>query len=215
MQFASPHQDRSRAGGIGLVIGLHVVFIWALANGLIPHVSIEPPHKTDVDVRQNDHPKEPPPVKKLDLPPSPQQPQFQPQKIRDDFPFIEAKLPTDTGDIRPPVIKEGPTEPPTVVARVDEPHGKAKGGVNAAGMLCQTMGVPELPAASVEGLAAFKVLGTVRNGRVVAVDIAITKALSDSRVMRKLQHNIDSTLRNTYSCSSDGQFQQEFVFRLE
>ncbi len=85
--------------------------------------------------------------------------------------------------------------------------------VTTPGMLCATMGRPETPSVAFDGEVLIKVQGTVMNGRVVAVDVISRSGLADRRALRALTQSVDSTLRDTYQCATNGVFQQEFVFR--
>lgn len=213
MHFASTPHDGSRAGGIGLVIGLHVLFVWALASGLVQKITVPAKHKVDARVIEDAPPPPPQPVIRDTEPP--------PQVLTTQIPMPE--VPPDTPPpgptitARPDVIPSLPDQPQGggATKAVDPTPPAIVQPLRSAGMLCQTMGRPELPATGTAGVASFQVLGTVRDGRVVDVKLSVLQALGDRKAMRRLAENIESTLKDTYHCSSSGQFQQEFVFRLD
>ncbi|MBH9576800.1 hypothetical protein [Inhella proteolytica] len=216
MQFASkPHASSSRLSGLGFVIVLHLLMIWALANGLVQRIVKPAPHETEVTVvPQKELPKElPKPVVREFEPPKAPLPWMPPTE-----PF-EVSAPQDkaisTNPAAEPPAPSGPTTGTTQAAA--EPTLPATAPVaQSASMLCPQMGRPELPALGVEGLASFRVLGTVRNGRVVAVELTALRALSDRRAMRQLAQVLERTVRETYQCgSSNGQFTQDFDFRID
>jgi protein TonB len=214
MQFSNtPQQEAgSRLGGLGLVILLHAVMIYALASGLVQRITKAPPQKTDVRVTLDTPPPEPEPPRPL---------------LRDALPEVPKPLWT------PPIehwveVQQTPklvveSGPPPTSTDADQP-GKSKdiappsmplAGLQSAGMLCPVRAQPELPALNVTGMASFKAVGTVRGGRVVAVDLVALRHLSDRRAMRSLAANVERALREGYQCSQDGQFEQEFLFRID
>ncbi len=217
MQFASTsHASSSRLGGLGFVIVLHLLMIWALANGLVLRTVKPVVHETDVTVLpQKELPKElPKPVVRDFEPPKAPVPWMPPTEI------FEIALPQDkaisTNPAAEPPTHIGPTTGGSTTAAAEPAQPATAPAIQSAGMLCPQMGRPELPALGVEGLASFRVLGTVRNGRVVAVELTALRALSDRRAMRQLAQVLERTVRETYQCgSSNGQFTQDFDFRID
>ena len=65
------------------------------------------------------------------------------------------------------------------------------------------------------GEAAFRVVGTVKAGRVTGVDIQALRGNLDGKSRRALQSAISSALRDSYECPGDHVFEQEFQFRIE
>lgn len=215
MQFAStPHANGSRLGGLGFVIVLHVLMIWALANGLVQKFVKDPPQQTDVVVlpERQPEPKPPEPVQR-DFEPPKAPVAWMPKTETFDIEVIQDKAITTHASAEPP-MPSGPTIGTQAAAEPTQPT--VPPAIQSAGMLCPQMGRPELPALGVEGLASFRVLGTVLNGRVVAVELTALRALSDRRAMRQLATVLERTVRETYQCgSSNGQFTQDFDFRID
>jgi len=214
MHFAStPSASGSRLGGIGFVAALHVLMIWALADGLLPKLVKSPPSKTDVVVLPDKLPPPPPPEPVQRAVEAPQLPQsiWVPPRDPIEFQIAHENAPTASTTVVPP--PEGPrtTAQPEVPAQPP-----ATPAIQPAGLMCPQMGRPELPALGVEGQASFRVLGTVRNGRVVAVELTALRTLGDRRAMRQLAQALEQTVRETYQCgSSNGQFTQDFDFRID
>lgn len=213
MNFAQENQAGSRMTSFGIVILLHVLMIWALASGLARKVveAVKGPIETKVIEEVKPPPPEPekivPPPPDLKAPPPPfvPVPEIQVQAPPPpNAPVVQSTTPPPAAVVRP--------SPPPAPAPVQAPAPPAK---VSAGMLCPTMGRPELPAVNWEGTAEYRVLGTVKSGRVVAVEIAVKRGVPDRRAQRQLIKAIEETIRDTYKCTTDGIFEQEFVFRIE
>lgn len=214
MNFAQENQAGSRVTSFGIVVAIHVLMIWALVSGLAQKVvdAVKGPIETKVIEEIKPPPPEPekivPPPPDLKAPPPP----FVP------IPEISVQAPPpptaiQTQSSTPPQVTDVRPAPPPAPAPVAAPAPRPERV--SAGMLCPTMGKPELPSINFEGAAEYKVLGTVKGGRVVAVEIAVKRGVPDRRAQRQLISVIESTLRDTYKCTSDGIFEQEFVFKFE
>lgn len=203
----------SRIGSLTAVVLLHGVAISMFASGLMLRAPLPKPERPQVEVKKPDPPKlDPVPVVKVDKP------------VLDQFRVIEAPIPVvPRQDDAAPHISVQPSNDPTareiglpaglVSHPVTEPTTVASGPV-APGMLCSRMPAPEMPA-SLDQAAELRVIGTVRGGRVIAVEFTAARGLSDRRALRQLQQAVDRTLREGYQCSSEGRFEQEFLFRPE
>lgn len=214
MQFASPAQTASsRMGGLGFVVALHLLMMWALATGLLPKIIKAPPKPTDVVVLKADPLVEPPPQPLVSDPklPPPAQAVWIPQDPLV-VPSASEHALTASPDATPTVV-DRPSVSVTPTSRA-EPTPVAT--PQTAGALCSQMGRPEVPALGVDGQASFRAIGTLRQGRVVDVQLTVLRGLSDRRAMRVLAQSIDHTLRETYVCGThSGQFTQDFDFHIE
>lgn len=218
MHFGSSPSASSRWTSLALVALLHLLMVYAISTGLI-HRAVQTLNP-------------PPQVKMVDeaLKPPPELPKLPLRDVVIERPDI-VRVPTPTV---PPI--DNPLPPIQVVAHDVFPpvtDGPAKAGTGtpgpgvnvvpeaakaqpvSAGMLCPVMAKPELPASALEGMAQLRVQGTVRGGRVVAVEVQTLQALPDRRAQRQLVSSVENTLRSGYQCSNDGVFSQEFVFRVE
>ncbi|MBH9553731.1 hypothetical protein [Inhella gelatinilytica] len=214
MQFASPVQTASsRMGGLGFVVALHVLMIWALANGLLPKIIKSPPKPTDVVVLQAEPPVEPPPlplVRDPSLPP-PSQTVWIPQD-----PLVVHAATDHTVTASPDAVPAVVDRPSVSVTPTQRAEPTPASTPQSVGALCSQTGRPEIPALGVDGQASFRVIGTLRQGRVVDVQLTVLRGLSDRRAMRVLAQSIEHTLRETYLCGThNGQFTQDFDFRIE
>lgn len=213
MNFAQDGKAGSRTTAFVIVVLLHILVIWAIASGLARKVVEKVAGPIETKVIEEIKPPPPPPEKIVPPPPDLKAPPppFVP------IPEIQVQAPPPPTAIQtqsttpPPVQDFKPAPPPAAAA----PAPAAKPAVVTAAMLCPTMGKPEAPSISYEGIAEFKVIGTVRGGRVVAVDFQTRRGIPDRRAQRQVLSAIENTLRDTYRCSTDGQFEQDFVFRFE
>lgn len=210
----------SRLTGIGLVALIHLVLAWALVHGLIRQAF--------------EAPKPPIVVRPLDpaQPPTPPEPHPEPTIVLKDpvlTPLTPPEVPQDAA--APPVatVSLFDSTPATAATEVagtrSGPAGPAGPAVAPPAVLpagpvpprlvCTQMGTPEAPALSWSGEAVFRVLATVRNGRVTAAEIHALRGNMDTKTRRALQSAIDTTLRSSYECPGNHQFEQEFQFRIE
>ncbi len=214
MNFAQENQAGSRMTSFGIVILLHVLMIWALASGLARKVveAVKGPIETKVIEEVKPPPPEPekivPPPPDLKAPPPPfvPVPEIQVQAPPPpNAPVVQSTTPAPAVDLRP--------APPPAPAPVAAPAPVQNTKVSA-GMLCPTLVKPEMPAINYEGTAEYKVLGTVKSGKVVAVEVAVKRGVPDRRAQRQLITAIENAVRE-YKCTTDGVFEQEFVFKIE
>ena len=217
MNYAQEKQGASRFTGIGIVILIHVLIIWALASGLA-RKAIEAV-KGPIDVKVVEEKVKPPPPPEKVVPPPPDMkappPPFVPP------PEVQVTAPPPPNAIQAPVSN---TPPPTREVAATPPPAPAPAPAPAprpakitAGMVCTKMGKPEVPAVNWSGDALFKVQATVKAGRVTAVEItsAQMRGGNDRKVQRALIGAITSALQDTYECPGDHIFEQEFQFRIE
>ncbi len=203
---------RSRLTSLALVAGLHVLILLGLGASLVRDALLKPPPgPTEVTVLEP----EPPTVEPL---PPLRVPHAGPAKP--DLP--ELPLPLVSIETVQPTISVQPVQPEAPPLREPRPGPAALPAEpvaaslpQAAGLLCPTQARPQLPAQATEGSAHLRVLGTVRGGRVVAVQVHSLRALPERRAQRALLAEVEQTLRQGYACSQDGVFEQEFVFRVE
>jgi hypothetical protein len=218
MQFGASHPAAlsSRLSTLGLVIALHVLIVLGLGAGLIGGALKTPPAPLQVDLPTQLPPPEP---ESLPLPR---------QALPDAPPVQKVPLPEvpPVSDVQPPISVQPTTQfdgavdlQPRAAASgsgssgAEQPTAQSSNPVSA-GLLCPTQARPELPALAQSGSAHLRVLGTVRGGRVVAVQMSVLQALPDRRAHRALLAGVEQTLRSGYVCTQDGQFEQEFLFRV-
>ena len=87
----------------------------------------------------------------------------------------------------------------------------------AAGTACSRTPPPLAPSVSTEVRGSVFVIGTVRAGRVVQVDVERTtlKGVSDRRVLRAFVQSIETAMKEGYVCAGDDlQIRQEFYFDI-
>jgi len=80
--------------------------------------------------------------------------------------------------------------------------------------LCRAMPSPQLPVVNWKGEALYRVVGTIRGGRVVSIEVAPLRAGVDPLAQRAFVSSIEQALR-TYNCPGDHVFEQEFQFMLK
>lgn len=203
---------RSRLTSLSLVAALHGLIVLGLSAGLLRDALQAPPGPTRV--RVVDEPTLPPPQ------PVPLPPQMTPRVA----PPVLAPVPVPPIAIEPsanatsalPLSPETPAlRDPLPATRSADPSPVAASTPQAAGLLCPTQVRPQLPSLASEGSAHLRVVGTVRGGRVVAVQLHTLQALPERRAQRALLAEVEQTLRSGYACSQDGVFEQEFLFRVE
>lgn len=202
----------SRLGSLTAVVLLHAVAISMFASGLVLRAPAPKPERPQVDLKEPDPPKvDPLPVAKV-APLAFDKVQVievvPPEVPRQDAAESPIRVQAAENPTPHEALPRGPVAPALV-----EPTPVASGPV-AAGLLCSRMPAPEMPVA-LDQPAELRVLGTVSGGRVVAVEFAGAKGLTDRRALRQLQQAVDRTLREGYQCSSEGRFEQEFVFKPE
>ena len=109
-----------------------------------------------------------------------------------------------------PVVREAAPAPAPVAP--PKPVGPV-----AAGIACSRTPPPQAPAVSSEVRGSIFVIGTLKGGRVVQVDVERTslKGVTDRRVMRAFVQAIETAMKEGYVCVGDDvQIRQEFYFDI-
>lgn len=83
-----------------------------------------------------------------------------------------------------------------------------------AGMICTTMGKPELPRVNAVGELELAVLAVVTDGKVSDVDSKLLVGSKDMALNQKFIDSVERALRDTYVCPGDHVFEQHFRFKL-
>jgi hypothetical protein len=89
--------------------------------------------------------------------------------------------------------------------------------VLAAGIACTRTPPPVAPAVSSEVRGSLFVIGTLKAGRVVEVDIDrnTLKGVPDRRTLRAFINAVEVAMKEGYVCNGDGvQIRQEFFFDI-
>ena len=212
MNFAQEKQGASRFTGLGVVVLIHVVAIYALASGLARDIvkKVTGPIETKVIEEKVKPPPPPdkvvPPPPDLKAPPPPfvPPPEFQVTAPAPPAPAIQST------QVAPPAVAEVRRAPAAPVAAPAPRPAKI-----TAGMVCTKMGKPEMPSVNWSGEALYKAVATVKAGRVTAVEITSLRGGVDRKAQRALVQAIEATLRDTYECPGDHVFEQEFQFKIE
>ena len=214
MNFAQEKNGASRFTGMGLVILIHIVIVYAIASGLARKAveAIKGPIETKVIEEKVKPP--PPPDKVIPPPPdlkAPPPPFVPPPEFVVTAPAPPAVMAAPTTSVPPAttVVAAKPAPAPPA------PAPAAKPSKITAGMVCTKMGKPEMPSVNWSGEALYKVVATVKAGRVSAIEVTSLRSGVDRKAQRALIASIESTLRETYECPGDHVFEQEFQFRLE
>ena len=213
MNFAQEKQGASRFTGIGAVVLIHVIIIWALASGLARKAAEKIVGPLDVKVIE-EKVKPPPPEKVVPPPPdlkAPPPPFVPPPEFQVTAPAPPAPAIQSTQVAPPAVAEVRPAPPPAPAA---PPAAKPVGKVTA-GMVCTKMGKPDMPSVNWSGEALYKAVATVKSGRVTAVEITSLRGGVDRKAQRALIQAIEQTLRDSYECPGDHVFEQEFQFKIE
>lgn len=212
MELSRHSPTPTRYTGIGLVIAVHLVAIWALN---VAFLRPTPPAKHVTEFKPL-----PPEVREHEPPPPPLKPT---KPVLSDPQVIPVPIPDWTVEQpqQPPLISGVPlsTDPgPTTVAprgnTQSPPPTISKPEVQRPGAVCSVMPRPELPMLNWSGEAVLQVVATVRGGRVVGSEFRVTQGALDSKSRRALQRSVESALAG-YQCQGDAMFQQDFAFRLD
>jgi protein TonB len=156
MSYAEPHDSSRRLTGIVIVIVLHIVLVYALANGLARKIVevIQAPLETKIleEIKPPADKPPPPPPPKLAAPPPP----FIPvPEVRIDNPVASLNTITAVAAVKPPA--EAPPPRPAVVAAPAAPPARTAAVVDA-----RNCSKPEYPAAALraqeEGLVVLQFL---------------------------------------------------------
>ena len=203
MNFAQDKAGSSRVTGIGIVIVIHALIIWALASGLATKIKEAVKGPIDVKVVE-EKVKPPPPPDKVVPPPFVPPPEVvvtapppPPQTVA-----VQSPTPPPAQEFRPapPAVAPAPPAPPS-----DKPR-------SAIGN-CTKMAKPEMPALNWSGTASYKATFTVKGGKVADVTFTALRGANDRKAERALKNAIQAALTE-YQCT-DAILEQEFVFNME
>ncbi len=222
MDFSRSADDpRRHLLGLGVVALLHVLVIYALVNGLAQKVIDVV--RTPVEVRLIDEitpalpPPPPPPPAAVVAPPKRQLPPpviVPPPEVVVAAPAQVA--PTITAS-PPAPLEVSPAPPPAAIESAAPASGVGRPQVVAAGIACTRTPPPVAPAVSSEVRGSLFVIGTLKAGRVVQVDIDrnTLKGVPDRRTLRAFINAVEVAMKEGYECNGDGvQIRQEFFFDI-
>ena len=223
MDFSQPADDPRRHWlGLGAVVLLHVLVIYALVNGLarkvidVVRVPVETRLIEEIIPPAPPPPSPPPaavvaPPRRLPPPPVVMPP---PEVVVTPAPQI---APTITA--APPArIDLTPTAPAAAIESTAPASGAGRPQVLAAGIACSRTPPPVAPNVSSEIKGSLFVIGTLKAGRVVQVDIDrnTLKGVPDRRTLRAFINAIEVAMKEGYVCTGDGvQIRQEFFFDIQ
>jgi protein TonB len=224
MDFSQGADDPRRHWlGFGVVVLLHVLVIYALVNGLarkaidVVRVPVETRLIEEIVLPPPPPPSPPPaavvaPPKRLPPPPVVVPP---PEVV------VTAPLqisPTITAAPSAPApVDLAPTSPSAAIESVAPASGAGRPQVLVAGIACSRTPPPVAPNVSSEIKGSLFVIGTLKAGRVVQVDIDrnTLKGVPDRRTMRAFINAIEVAMKEGYVCTGDGvQIRQEFFFDI-
>lgn len=215
MNFAQEKQGASRFTGLGIVILIHVVAIYALASGLAKDIVKKVTGPIETKVIEEVQKPPPPPEKVVPPPPdikAPPPPFVPPPEFQVTAPTPPAPAIVST-QVAPPTAE--PIRPQPAPVPAAPPAPKPAAGPKTAAMVCTKMGRPEAPSVNWSGEALYKAIATVKAGRVVDVQFQSLRGGVDRKAQRALTQAIEATLRETYECPGDHVFEQEFQFKIE
>ena len=224
MDFSQAADDpRRHVWGLGFVVLLHVLVIYALVNGLAQKVMDVV--RTPVEVRLIDEitpappPLPSPPPAAVVAPPKRQLPPpviVPPPEVVVTAPPQVA--PTITASPPAPApLDVPPAPPPAAIEPAAAASGVGRPQVLAAGIACTRTPPPVAPAVSSEVRGSLFVIGSLKAGRVVQVDIErnTLKGVPDRRTLRAFINAVEVAMKEGYVCSGDGvQIRQEFFFDI-
>lgn len=212
--------------GFSVVLLFHLLLGWALVTGLARKVVEEVGVLVETRLIEEVKPPEPQPKP----PPKPEPTKAKrveapraiaatPKKIESVTPLPSPVRPVATptaqvapADTVPGVAVASPRESPPAVVEPPKPVGPV-----AAGIACSRTPPPLAPSVSTEVRGSVFVIGTVRAGRVVQVDVErnTLKGVTDRRVLRAFVQSIETTMKEGYVCAGDDlQIRQEFYFDI-
>ncbi|MDL2337412.1 MAG: energy transducer TonB [Pseudomonadota bacterium] len=226
MDFSKRQDDpRRHLVGFSVVVAFHILIIYALLNGLAKKVVdvVHPPVETRLIEEIVKPPPPPPPPPEAVVPPPPKRvapppPFVPPPEVVVTAPSPVAATITAVTPIAPPApVEITPAPPPTPAAEpAPAPPTKPAGPV-AAGIVCSRTPPPIAPNVSIEVKGSLFVIGTLKNGRVVQVDIErnTLKGVTDRRTLRAFVNAVETAMKEGYVCTGDGvQIRQEFYFDI-
>ncbi|MDO9315049.1 MAG: energy transducer TonB [Burkholderiaceae bacterium] len=225
MDFSKRQDDpRRHLLGLSVVIALHVLIVYALVNGLAKKVVdvVRAPIETKLIeeiVKPPPPPPTPPPARVVAPPPrqAPPPPPFvPPPEVIVTAPLPMAPTITAVTPTPPPTHVEITPMPPPPIDPEPAPPPKPAQPV-AAAIVCTRMPPPVAPNVAVEVKGSLFVIGTLKNGRVVQVDIErnTLKGVNDRRTLRAFVSAVETAMKDGYVCAGDGvQIRQEFFFDI-
>lgn len=212
--------------GFSVVLLFHLLLGWALVTGLarkvVEEVGVLVETRLIEEVKSPEPQPKPPPkpeptkAKRVE---APRAIAATPKKIESVTPLPSPVRPVATptaqvapADTAPGVAVASPRESPPAVVEPPKPVGPV-----AAGIACSRTPPPLAPSVSTEVRGSVFVIGTVRAGRVVQVDVErnTLKGVTDRRVLRAFVQSIETTMKEGYVCAGDDlQIRQEFYFDI-
>ena len=226
MDFSRPADDpRRHAWGLGIVVLLHVLVVYALVNGLarqvvdVVRVPVVARLIEEIAPPPPPPPSPPPaaavaPVKRLPPPaivPAPEvavPPPAQAAPTITAAPMVAAPMP----------VELSPASPIAALESAAPASGVGRPQVLAAGIACSRTPPPVAPSVSSEVKGSLFVIGTLKGGRVVQVDIErnTLKGVPDRRTLRAFTNAVEMAMKEGYVCTGDGvQIRQEFFFDIQ
>lgn len=214
MNFAQEKAGSSRLTGIGVVILIHVLIVYALASGLATKIKEAVKGPIDVKIVEEKIKPPPPPDKVIPPPPdikAPPPPFVPPPEVVVTAPPPPTPTVVAQSVTPPPPQEFRPTPQPAPAPPAPaRPAGPAKAAAN-----CTKMGKPELPAINWSGSASYKATFTVKAGRVASYELTPLRSANDRKADRALRNAIALALQETYECPGDHILEQEFVFNVD
>lgn len=207
----------SRFTGLGMVALVHALLIAGLVSGLQKQPGKAPPPPLKASLVDEARPK-PQPVEKIQAHKpillEPRLAALAPPELPPDIARTEAapSLAPVADGASPVQAAITGTGTPAAEGSLARP---ARRVVVADGSVCTRMDRPEAPAMNWRGDALFRVLMTVKEGRVVATEIHAPRGGLDARSRRGLEAAIERTLRNGYECPGEHLLEQEFKFHFD
>lgn len=211
MNFAQDNKTGSRTTAFVMVVGIHVLMIWAIASGLAKKVveKVAGPIETKVieEVKPppppEDLPPPPPPDLKAPPPPFVPIPEIQVQTAAPPPPI------TIQSTAAPPPQEFRPAPPPQVAAPAPAPR---PAGPVQARVVCTKMPLPEITA-DYDTPAEFEYTLTLKGGRVVAKTVRVIRGVPDRRAQRAILQSLDAAVAQ-YECGSyEGEVTQPFLVK--
>lgn len=209
--------------GLGVVVLLHVLVIYALVTGLARKVIdvVRVPVETRLieEVIAPPPPPPSPPPAALVAPPK----RLQPPPVVVPPPEVVVTAPPQvapTITATPPApasVDLAPASPAAAIESAAPASGVGRPQLLAAGIACSRTPPPVAPTVSSEIKGSLFVIGTLKAGRVVQVDIDrnTLKGVPDRRTLRAFINAIEVAMKEGYMCTGDGvQIRQEFFFDI-
>jgi protein TonB len=226
MDFSKRQDDpRRHLPGLFVVVALHVLIVYALVSGMAKKVVdvVRAPIETRlIEEVVEPPPPPPPPVPPPErvVPPPPRQapppPFVPPPEVVVTAPAPVAPTITAVTPTPPPApVEIAPMPPPPPVP--EAPPAPKPAPPVAAGIVCSRMPPPQAPNVAVEVKGSLFVIATLKNGRVVQVDIErnTLKGVSDRRTLKAFVGAVETAMKDGYVCVGDGvQIRQEFFFDI-